>query len=133
MKRQTLVIHLQRISSLSESEAATRGKRKCSRKFRKIHRKTPVPESLFQKIASLRLATLLKKRLWHRRFSLSFAKFSRTSCLKNTSGGCFCLNFRKILRGVLEPCQTSKIECFLRIIYSVLPLTIFKKPSMLDV
>ena len=36
-------------------------KKRCSKKFRKIHRKTPVPESLFQ--LSCRPVTLLKKRL----------------------------------------------------------------------
>ena len=39
-------------------------------KFRKIHRKTPV----------------LKKSLWHRCFSVSFAKFLRTAFLQNISG-----------------------------------------------
>ena len=29
--------------------------------FSKIHRKTPVPQSLFNKVASLRVATLLKR------------------------------------------------------------------------
>ena len=38
-------------------------------KFREIHRKTPVPESLFK--------TLLKKRLWHRCFPMNFVKFSK--------------------------------------------------------
>ena len=38
------------------------------RNFAKIHRKRPVPESLFSKVAGLRLATSLKKRLWHRCF-----------------------------------------------------------------
>ena len=37
------------------------------KKFRKIHRKTHVPETL-----------LLKKRLWHRCFPVNFAKFLRT-------------------------------------------------------
>ena len=37
-------------------------KKRCSWKFRKIHRKTPVP------------ATLLKKRLWHWCFPVNFAK-----------------------------------------------------------
>ena len=32
-------------------------------KFCKIYRKTPAPEPLFNKVASLRPATLLKKRL----------------------------------------------------------------------
>ena len=35
----------------------------------------------------LRSATLLKKRLWHRCFPVSFAKFLRTPFLQNTSGG----------------------------------------------
>ena len=61
-------------------------KKRCSWKFRKIHRKTPVPESLFNKVAGLRPATLLKKRLWHRCFPVNFAKFLRTPFLQNTSG-----------------------------------------------
>ena len=39
-----------------------------------------------------RPATLLKKRLWHRCFSVNFLEFLRTPFLWNTSGGCFCLN-----------------------------------------
>ena len=52
----------------------------------KIHRKRPVPESLFNKVASLRPATLLKKRLWHRCFPVNFVKFLTTPFLQNTSG-----------------------------------------------
>ena len=37
--------------------------KRCSLKFRKIHRKTPLAESLFNKVAGLKLLTLLKKRL----------------------------------------------------------------------
>ena len=37
-----------------------------------------MPEPLFDKATGLRLATLLKKRLWHRCFPLNFAKFFRT-------------------------------------------------------
>ena len=48
----------------------------CSEKFRKIHKKTPVPES----------ATLFKKRPWHRCFPVNFVKFLRTPFLQNTSG-----------------------------------------------
>ena len=39
----------------------------------------------FNKVAGLRPATLLKKRLWHRCFALSFTKVLRTSFLQNTS------------------------------------------------
>ena len=43
----------------------------------------------FNKVAGLRPATLLRKRLWHSCFPLNFAKFLRTPFLQNTSGGCF--------------------------------------------
>ena len=40
----------------------------------------------FNKAAGLRPATLLKKRLWHRYFSVNFEKFLRAPFLQNTSG-----------------------------------------------
>ena len=40
----------------------------------------------FNKVAGLRPATLLKKRLWHRCFPVNFTKFLRTPFLQNTSG-----------------------------------------------
>ena len=54
-------------------------RKRCSWKFRKIHRKTPVP------CQSLGPATLLKKRLWRRCFPVNFAKFPRTPFLQHTS------------------------------------------------
>ena len=39
---------------------------------------------IFNKVAGLRSATLLKKRLWHRCFPVNFAKFLRTPFLQNT-------------------------------------------------
>ena len=39
----------------------------------------------FDKVAGLRLATLLKKRLWRSCFPVNFAKFLRTPSLQNTS------------------------------------------------
>ena len=42
--------------------------------------------SFFNKIAGLRPATLLKKRLWYRCFPVNFVKFLRTPILQNTSG-----------------------------------------------
>ena len=54
--------------------------KRCSYKFRSIHRETP--------------ATLFKKRLWHRRFRVNFAKFLRTPFLQNTfRDHCFCKSF----------------------------------------
>ena len=40
----------------------------------------------FSKVAGLRSATLLKKRLWHKCFSVNIAKFLRTPFLQNTYG-----------------------------------------------
>ena len=60
-------------------------KKMCSWKFRKINRKTPVPEAFFNKAAGLRPVTLLKKRFWYRCFPVNFVKFPRTPFLENTS------------------------------------------------
>ena len=40
----------------------------------------------FNQVTGFRPATLLKKRLWHRCFLMSFVKFLRTPFLQNTSG-----------------------------------------------
>ena len=48
-----------------------------------------VPDTLFNEVAGLRLATLLKKSLSHRYFPMNFAKFLRTRFSQNTSAGCF--------------------------------------------
>ena len=50
-------------------------------------------ESLFNKVAGLRPATLLKKRLRHKCFPVNFTKFLRTTFLQDTSG-------RPLLEGV---------------------------------
>ena len=42
--------------------------------------------SFFNKVAGLRSTTLLKKSLWHRCFSVNFAKFLGTPLLQNNSG-----------------------------------------------
>ena len=50
------------------------------RNFTKFIGKRLCRQSLyFNKVAGLRPATLLKKRLWHRCFAVKFAKFLRTS------------------------------------------------------
>ena len=63
--------------------------RKCSLKIvvfkiSQMSRKTPVPESFLNKVTGWS-TTLLKKRLWHRCFLVTFVKFSRTSFLLNIS------------------------------------------------
>ena len=55
-------------------------------KFSHYSQESPMLESLFNKVAGLRSATLLKKRLWHKCFPVNFAKFLRTPLLQNTSG-----------------------------------------------
>ena len=51
---------------------------KCSQNLVKFHRKTPVLETLFNKVPGLRLVTLFKKRLQHRCLPVKFKQFSRT-------------------------------------------------------
>ena len=49
----------------------------------------------FIKVAGIRTATLLKKRLWHRCFPVKFAKFLRAPFLQNASG-------RLLLEGLIH-------------------------------
>ena len=51
------------------------------RNFAKFTRKHLCPSLFFNKVAGLRPATLLKKRLWHRCFPVNFVKFLRTPFL----------------------------------------------------
>ena len=54
------------------------------RNFAKFTGNTCVRVSFFNKVASLRPATLLKKRLWHRCFPVNFTKFLRTQfCIEH--------------------------------------------------
>ena len=65
--------------------------RRCSLKkgvlgnFTKFTGKHLYQSHFFNKVASLRPATLLKKRLWHRCFPMNFAKFLKTPFLQNIS------------------------------------------------
>ena len=60
---------------------------------------------LFNKIAGLRPATLLKKKLWHRCFPMNFAKFLRRPFLRNTSGRLLLyLTFHSIQYPKINPC-----------------------------
>ena len=79
-----------------------------SKEFCKIYRKTPVPESLFNKVAGISPATLLKKRLWKRSFSMNFPKSLRTTFLQNTSGRLFPF-YQRCLQKELQNPHMSKI------------------------
>ena len=71
------------------AEAATRGaldKKGVLRNFVKFTGKDQCQGLFFNKVAGLRPATLPKKRFWHRRFPVNFAKFLRIPFLQNTSG-----------------------------------------------
>ena len=52
--------------------------------FTKFTGKHLCQSPFFNKVAGLRPATLLKKRLWQRYFPVNFAKFLRTTFLQNT-------------------------------------------------
>ena len=79
---------------------------------RSCHQRCSVKKHFFRnfaKFTGFRPATLLKERLWHRRFPVNFTKFLRTPFLQNTSGrlllkkanfGKSCKNF-KIVDGRL--------------------------------
>ena len=55
------------------------------RNFAKLTGKHLCQSLFFNKVAGLRDATLLKKRLWHSWFPASFAKFVRTPFIQKTS------------------------------------------------
>ena len=59
------------------------------RNFAKFVGKHLCQSLFFNKVAGLRPATLLKKKLWHRCLPVNFEKFLRTPFLQNISGGCF--------------------------------------------
>ena len=54
--------------------------------FEKFTVKRLCQSLFFNKVADLRPATLLKKRLWYTCFPVNFAKFLRTTFLQNASG-----------------------------------------------
>ena len=58
-------------------------KKSCSEKFPNIHTKSPLLESLINKVAGIQASNFIKNRLQHRCFSVKYAKFLRTSVLKN--------------------------------------------------
>ena len=60
-------------------------KKRCSYKFQNIYGKHLCQSLFLNKVAGLRLATLLKKKLCHRCFPVNFPKFLRTPVLRNTS------------------------------------------------
>ena len=58
-------------------------KKRCSEKVRKFHKKTPVLDSAFNKVAGFWTCKFIKKKLQHKFFPANFSKFLRTPILKN--------------------------------------------------
>ena len=92
------------------------------RNFAKFIGKHLCKSFFFNKVAGLRPATLLKKRLWHRCFLVNFAKFLRTPFLQNTSERLllyirlFSFSWKVYMVEVrevyLRPCKTSMMKPF---------------------
>ena len=73
------------ISIIRSSHRRCSVKKGVLRNFAKFTGKHLCQSVFFNKVAGLRPATLLKKRLWYRCFPVKFAKFLRTPFLQNTS------------------------------------------------
>ena len=74
--------------------------------FRKIHKKAPVPDSVFNEIAVLQAAALLQKRPRRRCFPVNFVEFLRTPFLKNFSGRLLLtLQVNKVYKNVPRYCN----------------------------
>ena len=112
--------------------------------FAIFHRRARVLESFFNKVAGLRPATLLKKRLQHRCLSMRIAKFLRTPIFKNICKQLF-LYFR-ILKNKfflknekMANSKPGKIGNLRKIIpnfpiseFSILPYSQNRKPGFKD-
>ena len=72
---------LECLQSLKSSEAEVFYKKDVLKNFTKVTRKQLCQSLFFNKVAGLRAATLLKKRLWHSCFTVTFVKLSRTPFL----------------------------------------------------
>ena len=65
-------------------------KKSVLKNFAKLTGKHLFQNLFFNKVAGLRPATLLKKRLWNRCFPINFAKFLGSPFYRTTPGDCFC-------------------------------------------
>ena len=63
------------------------------RNFVKFTGKHLCQSLFFNRLAGLRPATLLKKRLWHRCFPVNFTKFLKTPFYRTPPDDCFCSAF----------------------------------------
>ena len=70
--------------------------------FAKFIEKQLCQNLIFNKVA-VKVATFIKKRLWHRRFPVNFAKFLRTPFLWNISGGCAWMLWLRARKSMSQP------------------------------
>ena len=94
------------------------------RNFTKFTGKRLCQSLFFNKVAGLRSATLLKKRLWHRRFLVNFVKFLRTPFSWNTSG--WLLLLRAIPDTHLAKLKIYTLTYFILMVSSIPPENIRK-------
>ena len=87
------------------------------RNFAKLTGKNVCQSLVFNKLAGLRSATLLKKTLWHRCFPVNFVKFLRTTFFHRTplvTASAFyvtsLLRYIRCFQGVSK--ETSCMKCF---------------------
>ena len=89
---------------------------RCSWKFRNIHRKTPVLEPLFNKVADLKACNCINKRLQHRCFFVNIAKFSRTAFLSPLVAAseslCPCVSHNRVFE---KNCDTLRCKTQLQV------------------
>ena len=81
-----------------------------------FHRKTPEQQSHYNKISYLKPAILLKKRLQHRCFTVSFSEFCRTATLLITSQGdyfWFHASLRITMLSLIKICKIKLNDCYL--------------------
>ena len=62
-------------------------------KFRKLHKKTPVLETLFDNVAGPQPCNLFKKRLQHRWLPVKYAKFLEHLFWRISANAYFCISF----------------------------------------
>ena len=85
-ERLVVMLLILKVSVFRSSHRRCSMKKGVLRNFTKFRGKRLCQSLFFNKVAGLRPATLLKKRLWHRCFPVNFAKFLRTPFSQNTSG-----------------------------------------------
>ena len=86
--------------------------KKCLKQFRKIDSKTSELKSLFNKVAGLMVYNFIRKKLWQRRFLVSFPKFLKRPILQNISERMFEWNEPKKMRLIYSQESNGKDVLF---------------------